>query len=267
MFMTKILLKPILLLMFCLNLALAGCNRYYVAPATTTDRLLKEINQSTMGICSLKGVAKIQIQSSVGNYQLVQKIFYLAPDKIRLEILGIFGVPAIQVLIEGEQLQLFMPVRNVLVKGEASELGFAFAINDIVATFLNGAKLDLPAGALVSLEENRKFYQLSWVEAEGQCQEVLVDKKTKIIARQLVRRTRDRVIIRKIERSNFIKSGQYYYPKQVSIYDRDLKQKVTFLFSQLQLNLPLEPQVFQLKLPSQYEQKNLSDFLMDYPSP
>jgi outer membrane lipoprotein-sorting protein len=249
--------------MLCCLPVLSGCNHYYLADSITPAGLAEQLAQPAPEIQGLSGIVKIQIQSSVGSYQLAQKLYYKSPDKLRLEIIGIFGLPAILVLIEGEDFQLFVPVRNILIKGKTTELGPAFSINDLMAGFLYGSRLDLAGGSEFRLEENSRVYRLSWM-AQGFRQQALIDKRSRIITSQEQFTVRSNTLIRQVKREKFTQAGQHYYPRLISIYDRDLKQKVTFLFSKLTFNPSLAADIFQLKLPARYEEKSLGDFLKDY---
>jgi len=253
----------LLALMLCCLPLLSGCNRYYLNNSLAPAMLADKINQPLPGLSSLSGVVKIQIQSSAGNYQLVQKLYYRQPDKLRLEIIGIFGLPAILVLIEGDDFRLFVPIKNILIKGKTSELGPAFSINDLLTGFLYGCRLDLKGGSDFKLEENDRYYRLSWL-AQGYRQQATVDKKTSIIVRQEILETKTNEVVREVHRERFTEVGNRYYPRLISLYDREMKQKITFLFSSLAFDPALAEDRFQLKLPAHYEEKSLSDFMKDY---
>lgn len=239
---------------------LTGCNRYYYPSRLSPADLLSQQNQPKPELQSLQGWVKVQLQSSTGNYILAQKLFYAAPGRLRLEIAGIFGIPVILVVIDHNDFQLFIPIRNILVKGKTDELGPAFTINDLLQGFIYGARLDVGRGQDVTVEENSKSYKVSWT-ADGQQYISWVNKATKIITRQEIRSLRTKEAIRIVERAGVLKAGNDFYPGTVSVYDRDLQQKVTFKFSQLVFNARFDQNMFTLKLPAQYEEKKLSDFL------
>lgn len=221
---------------------------------------MSQQNQPKPEIQSLQGWVKVQLQTSAGNYILAQKISYAAPGRLRLEIAGIFGIPVILVVIDQNDFQLFIPLRNILVKGKTDELGPAFTINDLLQGFIYGTRLDLDRGQNVIVEENSKAYKVAWI-ADGQQYLAWVNKATRIITRQEIRSLRTKEAIRIVERAGVIKAGNDFYPGTVSVYDRDLQQKVTFKFSQLTFNAKFDQNIFTLKLPAQYEEKKLADFL------
>jgi outer membrane lipoprotein-sorting protein len=252
-----------LLLIIISCTTLLGCNRFYLSKTITPAALAEQVNQSPRTLKSLKGFVRVQIQSSIGNYVLGQKLWYAQPDKLRLEIVGIFGIPAILVTMQGEDFQLFVPVRNILIRGKAPDLGPAFSINDLLAGFLYGSRLE-PSGSGVTLEENTGYYRVSWGDGAYR-QQALIDKKSRILIRQRTSSLKDGTLVREVDRSSLIKSGDSYYPRRISIYDREQKQKVTFLFSQLEFDPVLPTDTFTLKLPKQYEERSLADFMKDYP--
>ncbi|MBI5555255.1 MAG: hypothetical protein HY920_05325 [Elusimicrobia bacterium] len=239
---------------------LTGCNRYYYPSSLSPADLVSQQNQLKPEIQSLQGWVKVQLQSSAGNYILAQKIFYSTPGRWRLEIAGIFGIPVILVVIDQHDFQLFIPLRNILVKGKTAELGSAFTINDLLQGFIYGARLDLDRGQNVVVEENSKAYKVAWT-VDGQQYLAWVNKATKIITRQETRSLRTEEAVRIVTRAGMIKAGNDFYPETVSVYDRDLKQKVTFKFSGLTFNAKFDQNMFTLKLPAQYEEKKFSDFL------
>jgi hypothetical protein len=218
--------------------------------------------QPQTDIQSLQGWVKVQLQSTAGNYILAQKIYYSSPSRLRLEIAGILGIPVVIVVIDQNDFQFFIPVRNILVKGKTDELGPAFTINDLLQGFIYGARLDLARGQDIAITENSKAYKITWIE-NGQQNLAWVSKITKVITRHEIRSLRTKEAIRIVERAGIIKVGNTYYPGTVSVYDRDLGQKATFKFSNLAFNQPLDQNLFTLKLPAKYEEKKLSDLLQE----
>lgn len=218
--------------------------------------------QPQSDIQSLEGWVKVQLQSTAGNYILAQKIYYSSPNRLRLEIAGILGIPVVIVVIDQNDFQFFIPVRNILVKGKTDELGPAFTINDLLQGFIYGARLDLSRGQDITITENSQAYKIAWVE-NGQQNLAWVNKATKVISRHEIRSLRTKEAIRIVERAGIIKVGKTYYPGTVSVYDRDLRQKATFKFSNLAFNLQLDPALFTLKLPAKYEERKLSDLLQE----
>ncbi|MDD5491477.1 MAG: hypothetical protein PHV60_02190, partial [bacterium] len=175
-------------------------------------------------------------------------------------IAGILGIPVVMVVIDQNDFQLFIPVRNILVKGKTDELGPAFTINDLLQGFIYGARLDLDRGQDIVITENNKTYKVTWI-ADGQQNLAWIDKVTKVITRHESRSLRTKEAIRIVERAGIIKVEDKYYPSLVSVYDRDLRQKVTFRFSGLSFNQKIDQEMFRLKLPAKYEERKLSDFL------
>ncbi len=223
---------------------------------------MRQQSQPQAAIQSLQGWVKVQLQSSAGNYILAQKIYYSSPDRLRLEIAGILGIPVVIVVIDQNDFQFFIPIRNILVKGKTDELGPAFTINDLLQGFIYGSRLDLEQGQNIIITENRKAYKVTWI-ADGQQNLAWVNKATKVITRHEVRSLRTNEAIRIVERAGIIKVGDRYYPGLVSVYDRDLRQKATFKFSRLAFNETINADMFKLKLPAAYEEKRLSDFLRE----
>jgi hypothetical protein len=256
------LVLPAVFILFTLSL-LTGCNRYYYPSTLSPASFMSQQGQPQTAIQSLQGWVKVQLQSSAGNYILAQKIYYSSPDRLRLEIAGLLGMPVVLVVIDQNDFQLFIPVRNILVKGKTGELGPAFTINDLLQGFIYGARLDLTQGQDIAILENRKAYQVTWI-ADGQQNLAWVNKATKVITRHEIRSLRTKEAIRIVERAGIIKVGDRYYPGLVSVYDRDLGQKATFKFSQLSFNQKIDQDMFKLKLPAKYEEKKLSDFLSQF---
>jgi outer membrane lipoprotein-sorting protein len=242
---------------------LTGCNRYYSPSTLSPAAFISQQDQSQSAIQSLQGWVKVQLQSSAGNYILAQKIYYSSPNRLRLEIAGILGIPVIMVVIDGNDFQFFIPVRNILIKGKTDELGPAFTINDLLQGFIYGHRLDLEQGQDIAITENSKAYKVTW-HVDGQQNLAWVNKATKIITRHESRSLRTKEAVRTVERAGIIKVGDRYYPGTVSVYDRDLGQKVTFKFSGLSFNQKLDQDMFKLKLPAKYEEKKLSDFLQEF---
>ncbi|MDD5259529.1 MAG: hypothetical protein PHD29_06140 [bacterium] len=251
------------LLLIGVLITLTGCNRHYFPSTLSPGAFMSQQSQSQAEIQSLQGWVKVQLQSSAGNYILAQKIYYSSPNLLRLEIAGILGIPVVMVVIDQNDFQLFIPIRNILVKGRTDELGPAFTINDLLQGFIYGSRLDLGTGQNIIITENSKSYKVAWI-AEGQQNLAWVNKATKVITRHEVRSLRTNEAIRIVERAGIIKVGDWYYPGLVSVYDRDLRQKATFKFSRLSFNEQISADVFKLKLPATYEEKKLSDFLRDF---
>jgi outer membrane lipoprotein-sorting protein len=241
---------------------LTGCNRYYYPSTLAPAALVNQQSQPQSEIQSLQGWVKVQLQSSAGNYILAQKIYYSSPNRLRLEIAGILGIPVVMVVIDQDDFQFFIPVRNILVKGRTDELGPAFTINDLLQGFIYGARLDLEQGQDIAITENSKTYKVTWT-VDGQQNLAWVNKATRVITRHEVRSGRTKEAIRIVERAGIIKVGNTYYPGTVSVYDRDLRQKVTFKFSGLVFNQSISPDMFKIKLPEKYEEKKLSDLLQE----
>jgi len=129
---------------------------------------------------------------------------------------------------------------------------------------LYGSRLETPTAGSVTLEENSAYYRVSWSDG-GYRQQALIDKKSRIIVRQRTLGNKDGALVREVDRTSLIKAGGSYYPRRISIYDREQRQKVTFLFSQLEFDPTIPADTFIIKLPKQYEEKSLADFMKDYP--
>ncbi|MDD5491808.1 MAG: hypothetical protein PHV60_03875, partial [bacterium] len=126
------------LLLISVLITLTGCNRYYYPSTLSPAVFMDQQNQPQSNIQSLQGWVKVQLQSNAGNYILAQKIYYSSPNLLRLDIAGILGIPVVMVVIDQNDFQLFIPVRNILVKGKTDELGPAFTINDLLQGFIYG---------------------------------------------------------------------------------------------------------------------------------
>lgn len=248
------------IILLAVLITLTGCNRYYYPSTLNPAAFIEQQGQPQSSIQNLQGWVKVQLQSNAGNYILAQKIYYSSPNQLRLDIAGILGIPVVMAVIDQNDFQLFIPVRNILIKGKTDELGPAFTINDLLQGFIYGARLDLEQGQDIAITENNKTYKVTWI-MDGQQNLAWIDKTTKVITRHEIRSLRTKEAIRIVERAGIIKVEDRYYPSLVSVYDRELRQKVTFKFSGLSFNQKIEPDMFKLKLPAKYEERKLSDFL------
>lgn len=247
-----------------LSLVSVGCAHQYRSVQKETLSFLSSAEKNS-ALQTLHGVAKVQIENKLGNYIISQKIWYKHPGNIRLETIGIFGLPLIHTLINDKTVSIFIPVKNMLLKGEISELGDAFTLKDIVTELFQGTVPAIGEGYQdLLLKESSRAYLITWSE-HHLVHKVWVNKRSNTVTKYDIYSKKNNVLLKRVERSSFFRDKKNYFPRLIAIYDKESAQKVTIRFVNLNVNEVLSDDIFTLPLPAQYEERDVREFLQGLP--
>lgn len=107
-----------------LLLQLAGCASVApLAPATALPAaavLLERLDQSRLAVETMKGLARVEVESPRGSQSFTQVLLLQRPDRIRAEVLGLFGQPALVLVSDGQQMSVALPAAGQYYRGAAS---------------------------------------------------------------------------------------------------------------------------------------------------
>lgn len=104
--------------------ALAGCLQ--VPPVLPPSRLpsatelLRRLEQQGQAVQTLKGVARTQLATPQGTESFTQVLLVERPDRLRAEVLGLFGQPGLILVSRGRELSIALPGAGRFYRGAAS---------------------------------------------------------------------------------------------------------------------------------------------------
>lgn len=243
----------------------AGCLPYYRSTEIEPLQFLAARKANPVFLQTLSGTARIQVENKLGNYLISQKVFYRHPDKLRFETTGIFGMPMLHTLIKDNTIAIFVPIKNILVKGQFTGHEQTFSFHEIIREFFQGTSLPVGNDAQkLNLRESSATYLFTW-EENGLMHKAWLNKRMDIVTRYEIYLPGKKYPFKRLQRGGFVKNEKGYFPRKISLYDGESHQKIIIVFVHLEVNPLLAESVFTLPLPAYYEEKDLQEFLQSFP--
>jgi outer membrane lipoprotein-sorting protein len=218
-------------------------------PEVTADQLLERVRDLAHLAQSLKGLARVELESPEKNFGASQVLIAEKPDRLRAETLSMFGQPVLLLTADGDQLRVLVPGQNRFYQGAASGDNLErFArvplrLTELVHLLLYQVPV-LPAVVqrVVSGDEG---VRLELTAADGQSQTLDFDDSLRLV------------------RCRFLKSGQEWFniryrefssndgfPRALDLNLPNHKVRLAVAFKQLELNPQLDPERFVLARPA-----------------
>jgi hypothetical protein len=244
----RIVLWPVLILW----LILSGC-RPAAPPVAmtplTSEALLMRLDANRGFFHSLKGLASIRAEIDGRVTSARQVLLMEKPARLRADVLGLFGQPALQVAVDKGQLAVHVVPEGRYLQGTATAANLArftrmpLGVDDLVRLALYDVPL-IPYGES-SLHTNERGYLLRLETGRGDRQDLLFDVAGRLYG---VEYFRDGGLLLKVGYERFAEQ-QGGFPKELSL-DMPVRQtSLSLVYSDLELNPELASDHFTLTPP------------------
>lgn len=244
----RIILWPVLIFW----LFLAGCRPAVPPVATsplTSEALLLRLTANRGSFHSLKGLASIraEIDGRVTNAR--QVLLMEKPARLRAEVLGLFGQPALQVAVDRGQLAVHVVQEGRYLKGAATAGNLArftrmpLGVDDLVRLALYDVPL-IPYGES-TLRTDERGYLLRLEASRGDRQDLLFDTLGRLYG---VEYFRGGELLLKVGYQRFAEQ-QGGFPRELSLEMPVRRTSLTLVYSDLELNPELAGDRFTLTPP------------------
>lgn len=218
------------------------------APAQVdVEDLLQRIRFEASQFQSLRGLAKVKVQSPQRSFSASQVLLANKPDRLRAETLSLFGSPVVLLASDGKQFQVLVPGQRRFYQGPASDRNLQrFAhlpmrLVDLVHLLLYQVPL-LPD--VMRMEASSPGPKLLLSGPNGQEQELQFDSRLQLLRCRLLRGGRTWL---DVEYSDF--SAEDQFPRQMSLQLPLQDVNLTVDFQNLEINPQLDSQRFVLSQP------------------
>lgn len=244
----RIVLWPVLIFW----LFLAGCRP--VAPPValsplTSEALLTRLDVNRGSFHSLKGLASIRAEIDGRVTSARQVLLMEKPARLRADVLGLFGQPALQVAVDQGRLAVHVVQEGRYLQGAATAGNLArfirmpLGVDDLVRLALYDVPL-IPYGES-SLRTDKRGYLLRLEASRGDRQDLLFDVAGRLYG---VEYFRDGELLLKVGYDRFAEQ-EGGFPKELSL-DMPVRQtSLSLVYSDLELNPELAGDRFTLTPP------------------
>jgi hypothetical protein len=249
-----VLFRPFLLISIFLIPLLISCAQ--LAPKLVgepvsrdfTDALMRDWYQSSEQNESMSGLAKFEMVTPERSMSGNQVLLIEKPDRLRAEVLSLFGSPLLLLAADGEELDVLLPFENEFYTGSASpeNLGrfvrLPLQLKDLVKILLyqppmiaaeRVAGYDLNGDGWLVERQNPPYRQELFFDAQKRLVEVNYYNRSGLSLA--------------IEYGKF--SDEDPMPQQFEIRFPRHETTASLKFSDLEVNGKLDPNLFQLTIP------------------
>ncbi|ORJ61536.1 LolA family protein [Geothermobacter hydrogeniphilus] len=210
--------------------------------------LLQHLESSARRLQSLRGLARVRVESPQRNFGATQVLLVSKPNRLRAETLSLFGTPMLLLSSDGRQLQVLVPGQNRFYQGAASGrnlqrfTNLPLRLEDLVHLLL----YQVPLLADVERLEADAAGPLLFLSGDGdRRQELQFDNQLRLVRCRL---SRGGAVWLDIGYGDF--SAEQNFPRSISLRlpQRDILLEVQF--RQLEINPQLDPRRFVLVRPA-----------------
>ncbi|WP_456409187.1 DUF4292 domain-containing protein [Caldithrix abyssi] len=218
-------------------------------PDLTYRQLLELHDQWINSIRTLSAKGRITIDSPSYSGKFEADIYASGRDSLLISVKGLFGANVGKVFIGKERFIFYNQYENQFITGQKSDfenmnfLQFPLSLNELQQVFLARDEFNIlkkekfekkPDGYFLSAKNGRFHYHI-WFDAN-----------TLLIKR--IEYYNDQKLLFFKEYRQFSKKNGVLFPRVINFVRPDEKQGVSIIFSQIEINKPLDGQVFQIKV-------------------
>ncbi len=218
-------------------------------PPLNSEALLIRLAANQGAFRSLKGLASIRAEIDGRVTSARQVLLMEKPARLRADVLGLFGQPALQVAADGQRLAVHVVQEGRYLQGAATASNLArfthmpLGVDDLVRLALYDVPL-IPYGES-SLHTDERGYLLRLEASRGDRQDLLFDAAGRLYG---VEYFRDGELLLKVGYDRFAEQ-QGGFPKELSLDMPVRRTSLSLVYSDLELNPELAGDRFTLTPP------------------
>lgn len=221
-------------------------------PPASGEALLRQLETFAGAFHSLRGVAKVRVESDGRSLSGTQVLLAQKPDLLRAETLSPFGNPVLTVAAGAGRLNVLVPGEGRFLAGEASYQNMQrftrlpLQLADLVGLLLYQVPIIPPGAPQISAEEDGR-QRLILAAEEGVRQEALFDRELRLVETAYFQ---GEELVLKVGYGEFGEDG---FPRFISLETPAEKTEARVTFSEVEVNVPLPEERFRLTPPSGYQ--------------
>ncbi len=234
-------------------LACAPARRPLRIDETRIDAVHRAVLKSDAAVRTLAGRARLIVESPQQSFSGTAVVHVKKPDSLFIRVEAAFGVTIGLIQADRRRFLFYMPTEKLVYLGDSSDtlrlkpmLGFDLTFEELLQTAVGrpsvGA-LDVPvlhaADGLLQLKGRRG----------GEYFQYAVDPRSAAVTRLTVYDADGRTV-RLEEYRRFLNRGEASVPQLVRIRRPLQKESLTLIYESLEINRPLRPNDFAVKLPA-----------------
>lgn len=246
-----------LLLALGLLILLSGCAGISRGPELDPTRmtaveLRDRVERNYLGLTSLQGRSRIQIQMPGMGSEASTEVKIILPDSLYLKVEAIFGIDVGSFSSNRKKFALYSPMQKVLYTGRQDSLDLSqfFQVNityqELIEAFMGTPKIRL--GEKTSpIKIDKKQYLLTSLTEEGVHRYWIHPKKFVVTEYKFFDRRGTLQMVKSF--SKFSKYGRRYLPKIVRVQKPEKQQIFSLYYNSRELNKSIDKKVFKLRVP------------------
>ncbi|MDW7679724.1 MAG: DUF4292 domain-containing protein [bacterium] len=240
---------------FCV-LLITGCAGLFKKPTLSPDAispgfLRHRVEQNYLRFHSAKAKARISLESPQMNFMANSSIVIRSPDSLLVKLSAAFGLGIGSLFFNKEQFVVHNSFENIVYIAHPDSVDLRhflvidFNFHDMIQAF-SGIHL-IKTHDRDSLSIDRNQYLLIGQKGE-QVLKYWIDPKNFVVTEHQQLDKQGRVLLH-FQYSQFTKYGRVVLPKTIRISQPDKKTRITIAFSRIDVNVPVNHQDFELKIP------------------
>lgn len=219
-------------------------------PSVSEEVLLQKLAYNREVFHSLKGLANIRVEFEGKTTRARQVVLIQKPARLRTEILGLFGQPALQVAVHNNQLAVHIPGESLFLQGPATPSNLArftllpLGVEDLVRLVL----YDVPLMPYIesSVATSAQGYELRLADAQGGAQTLIFDKRIRLV--EVVYFRLGQPFLRVVY-DNF-PAEEAGFPRSTALFMPQRPASLMLDYSELEINASIPSERFVLKAPA-----------------
>jgi len=217
-------------------------------PLPSGAMLLSRLSAHAGRFQSLRGLAEARVVQADNEQSSTQVILARRPDHLRIEVLGLFGQPALLLVTDGTLLSAYLPAMQRFYQGPLTDASLArftrlpLSYRQLLALLLGDLPLPAHEHAVVSWEDGA--WQLQLQASEGYEQRYAFDEELRLVRADYLH---DGVLRLRVDYDEFDVEG---FARSMRLALPDAELEASLHFSEVSLNPPLADERFQLVPPA-----------------
>jgi hypothetical protein len=214
--------------------------------------LLRRLDALGRAVDSLRGLAKVRVETDGQSLAGNQVLLVQRPDRLRAEALSPFGNPVLVAAADGTELSVLLPTEGRFLRGPASYRNLArftrlpVRLADLVSLLLYDVPV-IPHHRASATAAGEGGFMLLLEGDEAVRQEFEFDRDLRLLQASFFQREE---LVMRISYGRF--SDQANFPQAISLETSDQRTEATIAFSELAVNVPIPPERFILTPPAGY---------------
>ncbi|MBL7095291.1 DUF4292 domain-containing protein [candidate division KSB1 bacterium] len=263
--MTRNIYRLLLVAIISVSL-LSGCAGIFRKVPLSTDQttiaeIRHRVEQNYLKFRSLKAKAVLSVESPQMSFMASSTIHLKKPDSVKIKLTAGFGLRVGSLFLDNNQFQLYNSFENKLYSGCPDSMNFQdffpvdIKMGDFLQIFSGIQLLKSFEKELLTVDKNK--YLVIGSDEYG-AMKFWVDPKKFVVTEYQLIDSNNNILIQ-FEYKKFIKIKGVRLPKTIRIFQPERKIRLTFVFTNSDVNARMKEADFMIKVPENVKKIHLTE--------